>query len=178
LVVWLDFEEGVDSYAEEKQKPPGEQKFQSAASVTQVLNTTDVMISGNFTVEETKNFASVLNAGSLPVKLTEIYSTSVGAQFGKDALNDTVFAGVVGVLLIFLFMLIYYRLPGFISIVTLSVFTYLVLIVFNGINAVLTLPGIAAIVLGIGIAVDANILTAERIREELRVRYSVKDAFK
>lgn len=178
LVVWLDFEEGVDSYAAESQKPPGEQKYQSAASVTQVLNTTDVMISGNFTVDETKNFASVLNAGSLPVKLTEIYSTSVGAQFGEDALNDTVLAGVIGVLLIFVFMLLYYRLPGFISIITLSAFTYLVLIVFNGINAVLTLPGIAAIVLGIGMAVDANILTAERIREELRVGHSVKDAFK
>lgn len=178
LVVWLDFEEGVDSYAAESQKPPADQKYQSAASVTQVLNTTDVMISGNFTVDETKQFASVLNAGSLPVKLTEIYSTSVGAQFGADALNDTVFAGVVGVLLIFLFMLLYYRLPGFISIITLSVFTYLVLIVFNGINAVLTLPGIAAIVLGIGMAVDANILTAERIREELRVGHTVKDAFK
>ena len=178
LVVWLDFEEGVDSYAAESQKPPGEQKYQSAASVTQVLNTTDVMISGNFTVEETKNFASVLNAGSLPVKLTEIYSTSVGAQFGEDALNDTVLAGVIGVLLIFIFMLLYYRLPGFISIITLSVFTYLVLIVFNGINAVLTLPGIAAIVLGIGMAVDANILTAERIREELRVGHTVKDAYK
>ena len=101
LVVWLDFEEGVDSYAAESQKPPADQKYQSAASVTQVLNTTDVMISGNFTVEETKTFASVLNAGSLPVKLTEIYSTSVGAQFGEDALKDTVFAGVVGVLLIF-----------------------------------------------------------------------------
>lgn len=178
LVVWLDFEEGVDSYAEESKKPPEKQKFVSAASVSQVLNTTDVMISGSFTVDETKNFASILNAGSLPVKLTEIYSTSVGAQFGEDALNDTVFAGVVGVLLIFLFMLFYYRLPGFISIITLSVFTYLVLIVFNGINAVLTLPGIAAIVLGIGMAVDANILTAERIREELRVGHSVKDAYK
>lgn len=178
LVVWLDFEEGVDSYAAESKKPPADQKYQSAASVTQVLNTTDVMISGNFTVDETKQFASVLNAGSLPVKLTEIYSTSVGAQFGTDALNDTVFAGVVGVLLIFLFMLLYYRLPGFISIITLTVFTYLVLIVFNGINAVLTLPGIAAIVLGIGMAVDANILTAERIREELRVGHTVKDAFK
>ncbi|WP_341320801.1 protein translocase subunit SecDF [Solibacillus sp. FSL H8-0523] len=178
LVVWLDFEEGVDSYAAESQKPPADQKFQSAASVTQVLNTTDVMISGNFTVDETKQFASVLNAGSLPVKLTEIFSTSVGAQFGADALKDTVFAGIVGVLLIFIFMLLYYRLPGFISIITLSVFTYLVLIVFNGINAVLTLPGIAAIVLGIGMAVDANILTAERIREELRVGHTVKDAFK
>jgi SecD/SecF fusion protein len=178
LVVWLDFEEGVDSYAAEAQKPPGQQKFKSAASVSQVLNTTDVMISGNFTVEETKTLASVLNAGSLPVKLTEIYSTSVGAQFGEDALNDTVFAGIVGVLLIFVFMLLYYRLPGFISIITLTIFTYLVLIVFNGINAVLTLPGIAAIVLGIGMAVDANILTAERVREELRVGHTVKDAFK
>ena len=178
LVVWLDFEEGVDSYKAESQKPPAEQKFESAASVTQVLNTTDVMISGNFTVEETKNFASVLNAGSLPVKLTEIYSTSVGAQFGEDALNDTVYAGVIGVILIFIFMLLYYRLPGFVSIITLTIFTYLVLVVFNGINAVLTLPGIAAIVLGIGMAVDANILTAERIREELRVGHTVKEAFK
>ncbi|MER1986025.1 MAG: protein translocase subunit SecDF [Solibacillus sp.] len=178
LVVWLDFEEGVDSYAAESVKPPAEQKYESAASVTQVLNTTDVMISGNFTVEETKNFASVLNAGSLPVELTEIYSTSVGAQFGKDALNDTVYAGLIGVLLIFIFMLAYYRLPGFVSIITLTVFTFLVLVIFNGINAVLTLPGIAAIVLGIGMAVDANILTAERIREELRVGHPVKDAFR
>lgn len=156
LVVWLDFEEGVDSYAAEVKKAPKDQKFKSAASVSQVLNTTDVMISGNFTVEETKNLASILNAGSLPVKLTEIYSTSVGAQFGEDALNDTVFAGIVGVLLIFVFMLLYYRLPGFISIITLTIFTYLVLIVFNGINAVLTLPGIAAIVLGIGMAVGVT----------------------
>ena len=178
LVVWLDFEEGVDSYAAESQKPPAEQKYESAAAVTSVLNTTDVMISGNFTVDETKNFASVLNAGSLPVKLTEIYSTSVGAQFGEDALHDTVFAGIIGVLLIFIFMLLYYRLPGFVSIITLTVFTYLVLIVFNGLNAVLTLPGIAAIVLGIGMAVDANILTAERIREELRVGHTVKEAYK
>lgn len=175
LVVWLDFEEGVDSYAAEAGKP--DPKFASAATVSEVINSTDVQISGNFTVEETKNLASVLNSGSLPVKLTEKYSTSVGAQFGKDALNDTVFAGIVGVIAIFVFMLAYYRLPGFISIITLSVFTYLVLVVFNGINAVLTLPGIAAIVLGIGMAVDANILTAERIREELRVGRTVKEAY-
>ncbi len=175
LVVWLDFEEGVDSYKAEaaKAKP----KFASAATVNEVINSKNVQISGNFTVEETKNLASVLNSGSLPVKLTEIYSTSVGAQFGKDALNDTVFAGIVGVIAIFIFMLLYYRLPGFISIITLMVFTYLVLVVFNGINAVMTLPGIAAIVLGIGMAVDANILTAERIREELRVGHTVKEAF-
>ncbi|RUL57120.1 protein translocase subunit SecDF [Lysinibacillus antri] len=175
LVVWMDFEEGVDSYAAEAQKP--DPKFVSAASVNQVLNTTEVMISGSFTVQETKEFASVLNAGALPVKLTEIYSTSVGAQFGEQALKSTVFASIVGVLVIFIFMLFYYRLPGFISIITLSVFTFLVLLVFNGINAVLTLPGIAALVLGIGMAVDANILTAERIREELRTGKPIKEAY-
>ena len=176
LVVWLDFEEGVDSYLEEATKP--KPKYASAARVGEVINSTDVQISGSFTVEETKSLESVLNAGSLPVKLKELYSTSVGAQFGKEALNDTVYAGIVGVILIFVFMLAYYRLPGFVSIITLTVFTFLVLWIFTGINAVLTLPGIAAIVLGIGMAVDANILTAERIREELRVGYSVKEAYK
>lgn len=175
LVIWLDFEEGVDSYAAEVVKP--DPKFSSAARVTEEIRSTDVQISGSFTVDETKALESVLNSGSLPVKLTEIYSTSVGAQFGKDALNDTVTAGVVGVLLIFLFMLAYYRLPGFISIITLITFTFLVLVIQNGFNAVLTLPGIAAIVLGIGMAVDANILTAERIREELRVGRTVKEAY-
>ncbi|MFJ8512601.1 protein translocase subunit SecDF [Lysinibacillus xylanilyticus] len=176
LVVWLDFEEGVDSYKAESQK--AKPRYASAATVNQRLDTTDVMISGNFTVEETKNLAGILDAGALPVKLNEIYSTSVGAQFGDQALKSTIFAGIVGVVIIFLFMLFYYRLPGFISIITLVIFTFLVLVVFDWINAVLTLPGIAAIVLGIGMAVDANILAAERIREELRVGYSVKQAFK
>ncbi|QGG52514.1 protein translocase subunit SecDF [Lysinibacillus pakistanensis] len=175
LVVWLDFEEGVDSYKAESQK--AKPRYASAATVSQTLDTTDVMISGNFTVEETKNLAGILEAGALPVKLDEIYSTSVGAQFGDQALKSTIFAGIVGVVLIFLFMLFYYRLPGLISIITLAIFTFLVLVVFDWINAVLTLPGIAAIVLGIGMAVDANILAAERIREELRVGYSVKQAF-
>ncbi|MEK3727852.1 MULTISPECIES: protein translocase subunit SecDF [Lysinibacillus] len=175
LVVWLDFEEGVDSYKAESQK--AKPRYASAATVSQTLNTTDVMISGNFSVEETKNLSGILNAGALPVKLDEIYSTSVGAQFGDEALKSTIFAGIVGVVIIFLFMLFYYRLPGFISIITLGVFTFLVLVVFDWINAVLTLPGIAAIVLGIGMAVDANILAAERIREELRVGYSAKQAF-
>lgn len=175
LVIWLDFEEGVDSYAAEVVKP--KPKFISAAAVNKTLNTTDVMIEGSFTVEETKDLASILNAGALPVKLTEIYATSVGAQFGEQALQSTVFASIIGVLLIFVFMLLYYRLPGFISIITLTVFTFLVILVQNLIGAVLTLPGIAALVLGIGMAVDANILTAERIREEIRVGKSAQEAF-
>jgi SecD/SecF fusion protein len=177
MVVWLDFEEGVDSYATEVLKPKSEQKFISAAAVNEVFNTTDVVIQGSFTVKETKELADILNAGALPVKVKELSSTSVGAEFGKDALKNTVTAGIVGVIAIFIFMLIYYRLPGFISVITLLAFTFLVLLVQNGLNAVLTLPGIAAVVLGIGMAVDANILTAERIREELRVGRTVKESY-
>ncbi|MGE7921846.1 protein translocase subunit SecDF [Viridibacillus arvi] len=175
LVIWLDFEEGKDSYAEEvkKEKP----KFVSDPRVTQVINSSDVQISGAFTVQETKDLSGILNAGALPVKLVEKYSTSVGAQFGDQALKSTIFASLVGIGLIFIFMLVYYRLPGLVANLTLVIFTFLVLVIFDWINAVLTLPGIAAIVLGVGMAVDANILMYERIREELRVGKSIKAAF-
>lgn len=175
LVIWLDFEEGVDSYKEEVVKP--DPAFVSAPRVTTKINSSNVEISGNFTVEETKDLAGILNAGALPVQLEEVYSTSVGAQFGEQALSKTIFAGIIGIALIFIFMLVYYRLPGFVAVVTLSVYVYLILLVFTKINAVLTLPGIAALMLGVGMAVDANILTYERIREELRVGKSVKTAF-
>lgn len=175
MVIWMDFVEGVDSYNEERMKE--KQKFISAPYVSQVINSSNVEISGNFTVEETKHLAGILNAGALPVHLEEIYSTSVGAQFGAQALDKTILAGIVGIALIFLFMLVYYRIPGFVAVITLSVYIYLILAVFTGINGVLTLPGIAALMLGVGMAVDANILTYERIREELRVGKSVKTAF-
>lgn len=123
------------------------------------------MIEGNFTIQEAKDMASILNAGALPVKLVEKYSTSVGAQFGEQALNDTVFAGIIGIAIIFLFMLLYYRLPGFIAVITLSVYIYITLQIFDWMNAVLTLPGIAALILGVGMAVDANIITYERIKK-------------
>lgn len=177
LVIWLDFEEGVDSYAAEAMKPPGEQKFVSAPQVSQRIASSDVEITGTFTTDETRNLAGVLNAGALPVKLTEIFSTSVGAQFGEQALDETVFAAIIGIALIFIFMLLYYRVPGLVAMITLSVYIYLVLLVFELINGVLTLPGIAAIMLGVGMAVDANIITYERIKEELRVGKSVAQSF-
>ncbi|SEJ23869.1 SecD/SecF fusion protein [Bhargavaea ginsengi] len=176
LVIWLDFEEGVDSFAEEVTKP--EPKFISAPNVSQAILSSDVEISGSFTVEETKHLAGILNAGALPVNLEEIYSTSVGAQFGEQALDKTVIAAAIGIALVLLFMLVYYRVAGFVAVITLSVYVYLLILVFNLLNGVLTLPGIAAIVLGVGMAVDANILTYERIREELRIGASVKEAFK
>lgn len=176
LVIWLDFEEGVDSYEAEMMK--ADPKFVSAPQVSQRISSTNVEITGVFTTDETRNLAGVLNAGALPVKLTEIFSTSVGAQFGEQALEMTILAGIIGISVVLLFMLVYYRLPGLVAVITLSVFIYLILLVFELINGVLTLPGIAAIVLGVGMAVDANIITYERIKEELRVGRSIKEAFK
>ncbi|MBM0064196.1 protein translocase subunit SecD [Alkalicoccobacillus gibsonii] len=175
LVIWLDFEEG-DSYAEEANS--ADPKFLSAANVSEVINSQDVQISGNFTPDETKHISEILNAGSLPVKLDEMFSNSVGASLGEKSMVQTVYAGLIGIALIFVFMLFYYRLPGFIAVVTLSVYTYLVIVILNLMNAVMTLPGIAALVLGVGMAVDANIITYERIREELRSGKSTMSAFK
>jgi protein-export membrane protein SecD/preprotein translocase SecF subunit len=175
LVIWMDFEEGKDSFKAELAKE--EPKFLSAPTVNNVFNENTVSIVGSFTAEEAQTLASLLNAGALPVKLKEVYSTSVGAQFGEQALNKTIFAGIIGIALIYIFMLVYYRFPGFIATVTLSVYIFLVLVIFDWMNAVLTLPGIAALILGVGMAVDANILTYERIREELKVGKSVKSAF-
>ncbi len=177
LVIWMDYEEG-DSFAEEMLKPESERKFVSAPSVRSVLNTTNVVIEGTFTLEEAQMLADVLNAGSLPVKLDEVYSNSVGAALGEKAMEMTIFAGFIGVALIFLYMLIYYRFMGIIAVITLSFYIYLVLVIFNWMNAVLTLPGIAALILGVGMAVDANIITYERIKDELRTGKTTMSAFK
>ncbi len=174
LVIWLDYEKG-DSYQAEVQKE--NPKFLSAPKVDEPINSTEVQITGDFTVERAKNLASLLNAGALPVKLDEIYSTSVGAQFGQQALDKTVFAGIIGIAIIFLFMIAYYRFPGFIATITLSAYIYIVLLIFDLMNAVLTLPGIAALILGVGMAVDANIITYERIKEEMRVGKPIRSAF-
>ncbi|WP_142247966.1 protein translocase subunit SecD [Alkalihalobacterium alkalinitrilicum] len=175
LVIWLDYEEG-DSFFEEAQKEAP--KFLSAPTVRQVLNTTNVVIQGSFTIEEATFLAEVLNAGALPVQLEEIYSNSVGASLGEQAMKNTIFAGFIGVALIFLYMLIFYRFMGTIAVITLSVYIFLVLVIFNWMNAVLTLPGIAALILGVGMAVDANIITYERIKEEIRSGKSIMSAFK
>lgn len=176
LVIWLDFEEGKDSFKEEvaKENP----KFLSAPTVNQIFNQKTVSIVGNFTIEEATNLSSLLNAGALPVKLDEIYSTSVGAKFGEQAMEKTVIAGLIGIAAIYLFMIGYYRFPGFIAVITLTVYCFITILIFDWMNVVLTLPGIAALILGVGMAVDANIITYERIKEELRVGKSIKAAFK
>lgn len=175
LVIWMDYQKG-DSFAEEYKK--AEPKFLSAPKVGKTLNTANVMIEGDFSVESAQRLADIINAGSLPVNMTELYSTTVGAQFGEQALNKTVFAGIIGISLIFLFMLAFYRFPGFIAVINLSIYIYLILLVFKLMNGVLTLPGIAALILGVGMAVDANVITFERIKEELREGKSIFASFK
>ncbi|MDG5786444.1 protein translocase subunit SecD [Evansella sp. AB-P1] len=175
LVIWLDWEEG-DTFIEEYGKE--DSKIVSAPAVSQVLRTTNIEINGNFTIEEAQQLAGILNAGALPVELEEIYSNAVGASLGEQAMDAAIFAGFIGIALIFAYMIFYYRFMGAIAIVTLSVYIYIVLVVFNWMNAVLTLPGIAALILGVGMAVDANIITYERIKDELRSGKSTMSAFK
>lgn len=175
LVIWMDFEEGVDSFRE---SGSDSEKVVSAAKVDQVFHQDSVSIVGNFSVEEATTLANLLNAGALPVKLDEVYSTSVGAQFGEEALDKTVLAGIIAIIAIFIFLIAYYRLPGLIASIALTIYLYLTLLIFNLMNGVLTLPGIAAVILGVGMAVDANVITAERIREELKVGRPLQAAFK
>lgn len=174
MVIWLDYEEG-DSYADEVLKK--EKKYLSAATVSQGFNS-DVIIQGNFTTEEVQNLVELINSGSLPTKLTEISSRTVNASFGENALNKTFFAGIVGILIIIALMILKYGFSGFIASAGLVVYTLLVFLVFWLIGGVLTLPGIAAVILGIGMAVDANVINFARIRDELKAGKSFKSAYK
>src|SRR5699024_6409218 len=165
LVIWMDYQEG-DSFKDESEK--SDPKFISAPQVSEPLHTSDVQITGDFTIEEAQRLADIINSGSLPVHMEELYSTSVGAQFGEQAFNEIVFAGIIGMIAIFIFMMIAYRFPGLIAGINIAIYVFFILLIFQLMNGVLTLPGIAALILGIGMAVDANVITFERIKEELK----------
>ena len=176
MIIWLDYEEG-DSYAAEAQKAAAgeEAKYISAASVRSQI-TGDCIIEGNFTEQEAKTLADLINSGSLPVKLTEISSNVVSAQYGNDALHMTARAGIIGVLAVLLFMIYLYRVPGMIAGVMLAAYLWAIFGIYALMGAVFTLPAIGALVLGVGMTVDANIITYERIRQELYKGHSVQAA--
>lgn len=179
IVIWLDFVEGEDSFVSE-QKNCGSlssSKCLSAAYVSQAF-TGDVVIQGSFTKEEATTLAELINSGSLPTKLTEISSKMVGASFGENSLHRTYIAGLIGAGIIILFLTIIYKFAGFIAGLGIIIYTFLTFLVFWVIGGVLTLPGIASLILGIGMAVDANILSFERIKEELWSGKSLSAAFK
>ncbi|MBM7563741.1 protein translocase subunit SecD [Paenibacillus sacheonensis] len=150
----------------------------SAPNVEQEINSSDAVINGTFTRDEANDLRDQINLGALPLKLTEKYTQSVGATLGKQSLDETVEAGAIATVVILLFMMIFYRLPGVIASISIIIFIWLLLLGFNLIHATLTLPGIAAFILGIGMAVDANIIMAERIREELRSGKSIMSSQK
>jgi len=146
--------------------------------VQQPLTEGSATITGQRTPAEAQNLADIINLGALPLKLTEKYTQSVGATLGQKSLEETAIAGGVASVAILLFMLLFYRLPGVVASVCLIVFVWVLLIAFWLMHATLTLPGIAAFVLGIGIAVDTNIITAERIKDEIRNGKSVASALR
>jgi preprotein translocase subunit SecD/SecD/SecF fusion protein len=150
----------------------------SAPTIVQAIPGGRAQISGQESAEAAQDLASLLNAGALPIKLSEVQSYAVDASLGEEALRDSLKAGAYAVLAIFIFCIGYYRLPGLIAVITLIAYGYLVLLVFDALNMTLTLPGLAAFILGIGIAVDANIIMNERIREELRHGRSIRSAVK
>ena len=174
IVTWLDFEEGVDSYKVEVGKDSP--KYISAASVNQGING-DAIIKGSFTDEEARQLANLINSGSLPVKMTEIYSNVVSAEFGINAFSVTVFAGLLGILCVAIFMIFVYRLPGIVSALMLLLYVFVTMFIYNSMGGVFTLPGIAALVLGVGMTVDANVITFERIKDELLLGRSLKTAY-
>ena len=150
----------------------------SAPVVQNVLTDGRATISGNFTYEEAKKIKDTINLGALPLKLTEKYTQSVGATLGLMSLQQTLKAGIIASVAILLFMLLVYRIPGVVASITLIIYTWLLLLTFYWMRATLTLPGIAAFVLGLGMAVDANIITYERIKEEIRSGKSLLSALK
>jgi preprotein translocase subunit SecD len=139
-------------------------------------------ITGNFTEDDTVRIANDLNAGALPVPATVIENDTVGPTLGGVDLVQSLYASIAGLGLVLLFMLVVYRLPGFLADIALIIYVLMLLGLFAGVHAVLTLPGIAGFVLSVGMAVDANVLIFERIKEELwsgkSLRASVQIGFK
>ena len=178
IVIWLDYNEMADSYASEGSMcGTSESNCISAATVSEGF-ASDVIIQGNFTEEEASNLVDLINSGSLPAKLTEISSKTVGASFGDATLTMTMYAGIAGILAIIILLIGIYNFAGIISAVSILLYTLFVFAAFWLIGGVLTLPGIAALILGIGMAVDANVLTYSRIKEELLKGRSLETAFK
>ncbi len=175
MVIWLDYEPGM-SYRDTDKCDISESRCISDPFVDFAISG-NVVIQGSFTADEAEQLAKLINSGSLPTKLKEIYSTNVGASLGIQALEKTGMAGLIGILLVFVFMTIFYRFSGFIASLSLIAYSFMVFLLFWLMGGTLTLPGIAAMVLGVGMAVDANVITFERIKEELLDGRSLKASY-
>ena len=167
MVIWLDFEEGIDSFASATDCGRGSMKCISAPYVNEGING-EVVIEGGFTKESAQTLVDLINSGALPTKLIEESTPrSVSASFGQDVINKTAIAGIITFALISFILIFKYRISGLLGSICLFIYVMLVFIIFNSLDGVLTLPGIAALILGIGMAVDSIIISIERIKEEV-----------
>ena len=177
IVIWLDYDETTDSYVKERgQCGSSTSHCLSAATVDRGF-ASDVIISGNFTKKEAKSLVDLINSGALPTKLTELSSHTVEASFGELSLSKTLVAGLIGIVLVMILMVVIYKFCGIIASFSITLYTILSFLIFYLINGVLTLPGIAALLLGIGMAVDASIISFERIKENILIGKSIDKSF-
>ena len=152
--------------------------FVSVPNVQAAITNGQAQISGNMTYEEADALASTIRIGGLKLELKELRSNVVGAQLGEQAVSTSLKAGAIGLAIVFVFMCCVYLLPGLASGLALLIYTGLVLVILNAFEVTLTLPGIAGIILGIGMAVDANVIIFARVREEMARGRSVKNSLK
>jgi len=140
----------------------------SAPTVQEAITGGKAQITGNFSVQEARELVQRLNAGALPVPITLISQQNIGSALGEKSLRQSLLAALIGILAVALFMIGWYRLPGFLAVIALLIYTAFALLIFKLIPVTLTLAGIAGFVLSVGMAVEANVLIFERMREELR----------
>jgi preprotein translocase SecF subunit len=148
----------------------------SAPYVSDEITDGKGVISGGFTIEEATNLANLIRAGALPVEMEEIEVSVVGPTLGLESLDKSIYAAIIGLILIFIFMIFMYKLPGLAADIALTIYIMVVLGVLIAINAKLTLAGIAGLILSVGMAVDANVVIFERIKEEILLGKSVRTA--
>lgn len=185
VVVLSLTDEGTTKFAEATKANLGKQiaivydgETISSPVVNNVIDGGEAYISGMQSYEAAENLASTIRIGGLQLELEELRSNVVGAQLGSAAIETSLKAGVIGLAIIFVFMCIVYLLPGLVSSIALLIYTGIVIVLLNAFNITLTLPGIAGIILGIGMAVDANVIIFARVREEISMGISVKTALK
>lgn len=185
VVVLSLTDEGTTKFAEATKANLGKQiaivydgETISSPVVNNVIDGGEAYISGMQSYEAAENLASTIRIGGLQLELEELRSNVVGAQLGSAAIETSLKAGVIGLAIIFVFMCIVYLLPGLVSSIALLIYTGIVIVLLNAFNITLTLPGIAGIILGIGMAVDANVIIFARVREEISAGISVKTALK
>ena len=177
MVIWLDYDENSDSYKKEINTCGNSNSHCLSAARVDRAFASDVIIQGNFTKEEVTSLVELINSGALPTKLNEISSRTVEASFGVNSLEKTLTAGVIGIICVIVLMICIYRFSGFIASFGLILYTFISFGVFYLIDGVLTLPGIAAMLLGIGMAVDANVICFERIKENLLIGKSLSESY-